>query len=202
MTSPHDTPGAPGRDAVTGAPVAVSGSDDAARPLIRPARPDDVPQILAMVRELAEFERSAHEVRATEDLLTDLLFGTNTPGGVPAAHCHVAEVRADGAATPLLGMALWFLNASTWEGRHGVYLEDLYVRPAARGQGIGQALMAELAQICVERGYARLEWWVLDWNTHAIDFYQRLGSRAMDEWTVHRITGPDLEALARRSHDE
>ena len=196
MTSPLVDPGAPGRDAVPGAPGSVS---DTVR--IRAARPDDIPEILAMVRELAEFERSAHEVRATVELLTDLLFGTNTPGGVPAAYCHVAEVTAEEPGTPLLAMALWFLNASTWEGRHGIYLEDLYVRPAARGQGIGQALMSELARICLERGYARLEWWVLDWNSAAIEFYQHLGARAMDEWTVHRITGTDLEALARHPHD-
>ncbi len=201
MTSPEALPGAPGRDAVTGAPGAVSGPepsrDDSQRPVIRPARPEDIPEILAMVRELAEYERSAHEVRATEDQLNALLFGTNTPSGSPAAYCHIAQ-SSTVEATPV-GMALWFLNASTWTGRHGIYLEDLYVRPAFRGQGLGQALMAELAQICLARGYARLEWWVLDWNTPAIDFYRSLGARAMDEWTVHRITGDDLHDLARRA---
>ena len=196
MTAPLVDPGASGRDAASGAPGSFSAAVS-----IRPARPDDIPEILAMVRELAEFERSAHEVRATEELLTDLLFSSNTPGGAPAAYCHVAEVRAQGPGTPLLGMALWFLNASTWEGRHGIYLEDLYVRPAARGQGIGQALMSHLATICLERGYARLEWWVLDWNTDAIEFYRSLGDRAMDEWTVHRIAGADLEELARHPYD-
>ena len=154
-----------------------------------------------MVRELAEYERSAHEVLATEEMLADLLFGSNTPSGSPAAHCHVARVPDDRADAPLAGMALWFLNASTWTGRHGIYLEDLYVRPAFRGLGLGQALMAELARICVDRGYARLEWWVLDWNTPAIDFYRSLGARAMDEWTVHRITGPDLDDLALPARD-
>jgi GNAT superfamily N-acetyltransferase len=164
--------------------------------VIRPARPDDVPDILAMVRELAEYERSADEVQATEQMVADLLFGTNTPGGTPAAFCHVAE-SGSSDRTPLAGMALWFLNASTWTGRHGIYLEDLYVRPEFRGQGIGQALMAELAAICIDRGYARLEWWVLDWNEDAIAFYERLGARPMDEWTVHRLTGAALRELAR-----
>ena len=204
MTSPEDRPGAPDRDAVTGVPGAVSapgsaqlgGAGDAGG-VIRPARPEDVAEILAMVRELAEYERSAHEVRASEDLLTDLLFGSNSPSGAPAAHCHVALARADDG--PLAGMALWFLNASTWEGRHGIYLEDLYVRPAFRGLGLGRSLMAELARICVDHGYTRLEWSVLDWNTPAIDFYRSLGAGAMDEWTVHRVSGVALHDLARRA---
>jgi GNAT superfamily N-acetyltransferase len=159
-----------------------------------------VSEILAMVRELAEYERSAHEVQATEDLIAALLFGGNTPSGAPAAYCHVAQVPADDSDDPrLAGMALWFLNASTWRGQHGIYLEDLYVRPAFRGMGLGQALMGELARICLDRGYPRLEWWVLDWNTPAIDFYRALGAQAMDEWTVHRLTGTDLERLARRT---
>jgi GNAT superfamily N-acetyltransferase len=205
VTSPEDLPGAPGRDAVTGAPGSVWEPSPAPQPdagrVVRPARPEDVPEILAMVRELAEYERSAHEVRATEAMLADLLFGTNTPSGTPAAFCHVALAPSRGpdADAPLAGMALWFLNASTWTGQHGIYLEDLFVRPAHRGLGLGQALMAELARICLDRGYTRLEWWVLDWNTPAIDFYRSLGARAMDEWTVHRITGADLHALALRA---
>ncbi len=208
MSSPQDLPGAPGRDAVTGAPGPVPGPEGpgpagaqptATGPVVRPARPEDVPEILALVRELAEYERSAHEVLANEELLADLLFGTNTPSGAPAAHCHVVQAPDDTSGAPVLaGMALWFLNASTWMGRHGIYLEDLYVRPAFRGLGLGQALMAQLARICVERGYARLEWWVLDWNTPAIDFYRSLGARPMDEWTVHRISGAELERLAQR----
>ena len=197
MTSPEDRPGAPGRDAATGAPGAVSAPGSArlggVRGVIRPARPEDVAEILAMIRELAEYERSAHEVRASEDLLADLLFGSNSPSGAPAAYCHVALASADDAE--LAGMALWFLNASTWEGRHGIYLEDLYVRPAFRGLGLGRSLMAELARICVDRGYARLEWWVLDWNEGAIDFYGKLGAVPMDEWTVHRLTGEALRTL-------
>ncbi len=202
MTSATDPPGAPGRDAVTGAPGLpgpASPPPPTAAALIRPARPEDIPEILAMVRELAEYERSAHEVLATEPMLAELLFGGNTPSGTPAAHCHVAQAPAGHPDGPLAGMALWFLNASTWMGRHGIYLEDLYVRPAFRGLGIGQALMSQLARICVDRGYPRLEWWVLDWNTPAIDFYRSLGAQPMDEWTVHRITGTDLEHLARRT---
>jgi GNAT superfamily N-acetyltransferase len=203
VTSPNDLPGAPGRDAVTGAPGTVSESGDSQRPNtgpVRPARPEDVPEILAMVRELAEYERSAHEVQATEGMIADLLFGGNTPSGAPAAYCHVALRPADHADGPTLaGMALWFLNASTWMGQHGIYLEDLYVRPGFRGLGLGQALMAQLAQICMDRGYPRLEWWVLDWNTPAIDFYRTLGAQSMDEWTVNRITGTQLERLANRA---
>jgi len=150
-----------------------------------------------MVRELAEYERSAHEVLATEESLADLLFGSNTPSGAPAAFCHVISNPdpQDGSGA-LAGIALWFLNTSTWTGRHGIYLEDLYVRPAFRGRGFGRDLMAALANICVERGYTRLEWSVLDWNTPALDFYRTLGARGMDEWTVHRVTGVDLTRLA------
>jgi len=104
---------------------------------------------------------------------------------------HVAE--HDGS---VVGFALWFLNYSTWLGKHGIYLEDLYVTPAVRGTGLGKALLAELAGICVERGYGRLEWWVLDWNSPARGFYASLGAVGMDEWTVHRLTGPALTALA------
>ncbi len=107
--------------------------------------------------------------------------------------------RPTTTAHPWPASPLWFLNASTWRGQHGIYLEDLYVRPAFRGLGLGRALMAELARICIERGYPRLEWWVLDWNTPAIDFYRSLGAQPMDEWTVHRITGAELERLALRT---
>ena len=96
----------------------------------------------------------------------------------------------------MVGFALWFISYSTWAGRHGIYLEDLYVTPRRRGQGHGKALLAELARICVQRGYRRLEWWVLDWNTRARGFYASLGATAMDQWTVHRLTGPALTALA------
>lgn len=163
----------------------------------RPARPSDVPEILRLVRELAEYERSLPEVSATTDLLHALLFGSNTPTGAPAVFCHVID--GDAGDSRLAGFALWFLNASTWLGRHGIYLEDLYVSPEFRGRGYGRTLMAALARICVDRGYGRLEWWVLDWNTPAIDFYASQGARPMDQWTVHRIDAEALRALAERS---
>jgi GNAT superfamily N-acetyltransferase len=138
------------------------------------------------MRELAEYERSLDQVTATEDDLRQALFADQ-----PAIFAHVAEHEGTVA-----GFALWFLNYSTWLGRHGIYLEDLYVTPALRGGGLGRALLAELARICVQRGYGRLEWWVLDWNAPARGFYEALGAVAMDEWTVHRLTGPALDALA------
>lgn len=159
--------------------------------MIRPARPADVPQILAMIKELADYEREPDAVVATEESLQRALFtGADTPGGHPAAYCHVVEV--DGA---VVAMALWFLNYSTWTGRHGIYLEDLYVRPAARGQGWGKALLRHLAAIAVERGYTRVEWWVLTWNEPAIEFYRSQGAIPMDEWTVYRLTGEALHRL-------
>ena len=154
--------------------------------MVRTARPDDVPAILDLVRELAAYEREPDAVEATEKSLHTALFGP-----APAAYAHVVE--HDGA---VVGFALWFLNFSTWLGRHGIYLEDLYVRPEHRGRGYGRALLRELARLCVERGYGRLEWWVLDWNEPAIGFYRSLGARPMDEWTVHRVTGDALRALA------
>ena len=154
--------------------------------MIRPARASDIPAIHQLIRDLAEYERSLGEVTATEyDLAAALL------ADQPALFAHVAD---DGGR--VVGFALWFLNYSTWGGRHGIYLEDLYVVPESRGHGHGKALLAELARICVERGYGRLEWWVLDWNAPAGRFYESLGAVAMDEWTVHRLTGPALRALA------
>jgi ribosomal protein S18 acetylase RimI-like enzyme len=155
-----------------------------------------VAEILRLVRELAEYERSLDQVVATPTDVESLLFGAQTPHGAPAAYCHVVD---GDDPDHLAGFALWFLNTSTWLGRHGVYLEDLYVSPAYRGRGYGQSLMAELAAVAVARGYRRLEWWVLDWNTPAIDFYRSLGAVAMDEWTVHRLTGPALAELAGRA---
>jgi len=153
--------------------------------MIRPARPADVPAILELIHGLAEYERAAHEVHATAGQLEASLFGPE-----PAVFAHVAE---DGGA--VVGFALWFLSFSTWLGKHGIYLEDLYVRPDHRARGHGKALLATLARIAVERGYGRVEWWVLDWNQPAIDFYRSLGAVAMDDWTVFRLTGDALEAL-------
>jgi GNAT superfamily N-acetyltransferase len=170
---------------------------------IRPAMPQDVPEILAMVRELAEYERAAHEVESTVEQLTALLFGgavegipATTPSGAPAAYAHVVDHPDPERGTSLGAFALWFLNTSTWTGTHGVYLEDLYVRPELRGSGYGRGLLATLAQVCVDRGYRRLEWWVLDWNEPALGFYRSIGAEPMDEWTVHRVTGDALAALA------
>jgi GNAT superfamily N-acetyltransferase len=140
-----------------------------------------------MVHELAAFERAPEECHLTAEQLDTALFGER-----PALFGHVA---VDGLGEPV-GMALWFLNFSTWAGVHGIYLEDLYVRPHLRGQGYGKALLQTLASICVERGYARLEWWVLDWNRPAWDFYESIGALAMEEWTVHRLTDEPLRALA------
>jgi GNAT superfamily N-acetyltransferase len=159
--------------------------------MIRPARPQDVPAIHQLIRELADYEKSLDQVTATEDDLRRSLFGEQR-----AIFAHVAE--QDGA---VVGFALWFLNYSTWLGQHGIYLEDLYVTPAVRGSGLGRALLAELARICVQRGYHRLEWSVLDWNEPARGFYRLMGAAAMDEWTVHRLDGPALRALAGRAQD-
>ena len=156
---------------------------------VRAARPDDVPEILSMVRELAEYERALHDVQATEHDLTAALFGA-----APAVFCHVAEDDGpDGQQTA--GFVLWFLNFSTWLGRHGIYVEDLYVRPQFRGHGYGRLLLEELARTCVERGHGRLEWCVLDWNEPALGFYRSLGATAMDDWTVYRLSGDSLDAL-------
>ncbi len=172
---------------------------------IRPATPDDVPEILAMIRELADYERSAHEVETTVEKLTALLFGgtpgapgtaATTPSGAPAAYAHVVDHPDAERGTSLGAFALWFLNTSTWTGTHGVYLEDLYVRPELRGTGYGKGLLQTLAQVCQDRGYRRLEWWVLDWNEPALGFYRSIGAVGMDEWTVHRVTGDALVALA------
>lgn len=163
------------------------------RHLIRDARPDDVPRLHALIRELAEYEREPEAVLATaEDLRRALFEGADTPAGLPALYGVVAEV--DGVVA---GMALWFLNYSTWRGSHGIYLEDLYVSPEYRGQGLGKALLVALARICDERGYRRLEWSVLDWNEPAINFYRAVRAEAMAEWTVFRLTDEALTALAR-----
>jgi GNAT superfamily N-acetyltransferase len=157
---------------------------------VRPIRPDDVPSVVGLVRELAEYEKAAHEVRLTEQQLHDRLFGE-----APALFGHVAEVGGQ-----VVGMALWFLNFSTWRGTHGIYLEDLHVQPAHRGSGLGRELLRTLAAVCVERGYSRLEWAVLDWNTPSIEFYKAAGAVPMDEWTVFRMTDEALTdfAAARR----
>jgi GNAT superfamily N-acetyltransferase len=155
---------------------------------IRFARAADVPAILGFIRELAEYERLAHEVIADEAALQETLFGAR-----PAAEVLIAE-----QANEPVGFALFFPSYSTFLARPGLYLEDLFVRPAARGRGIGAALMSALARIAVERGYGRFEWSVLDWNAPALGFYARLGARPQAEWTVQRLTGEPLQVLAAR----
>ncbi|HEX8391149.1 MAG TPA: GNAT family N-acetyltransferase [Longimicrobium sp.] len=153
---------------------------------IRPAAPDDVPLILAFIRELADYERLLHEVVATEERLRATLFG-------PRSAAEVVIAEADGAP---VGFALFFQNYSTFLAQPGIYLEDLYVRPEARGRGIGRALLGHLARLAVERGCGRLEWWVLDWNASAIAFYRGLGAEPMEDWTVYRLAGDALRRTA------
>ena len=153
---------------------------------VRRITPDDVSAVVGLVRELAEYEKARHEARMTEDQLSAALFGDSR-----ALFGHVAV--ADGQ---VVGMALWFLNFSTWRGTHGVYLEDLYVQPQHRGSGLGRELLRTLADVCVQRGYDRLEWSVLDWNTPSIDFYRAAGAVPMDEWTVFRLTDEALTTFA------
>ena len=153
---------------------------------IRPARSADLPLIAQFIRDLAAYEKLAHDVRFDEAKLSENLFG-------PRRYAEVVIGEIDG--TPQ-GFALFFHNFSTFEGRPGIYLEDLFVRPQARGSGLGKALLAHLAKLCVERDCARLEWWVLDWNEPSIGFYKSLGARMMDEWTVMRVDGDALTKLA------
>ncbi|SCX52322.1 Acetyltransferase (GNAT) family protein [Klenkia marina] len=155
---------------------------------VRPVRPEDVDVVLGLVRELADYEKCLDEARMTREQLHGALFGD-----APALFGHVA-CDDDGS---VVGFALWFLNFSTWRGTHGVYLEDLYVSPAHRGTGLGRELLRTLAAVCVERGYARLEWSVLDWNTPSIEFYRAAGARPQDGWSVFRLTDGALTQFAR-----
>ncbi|SHG90819.1 GNAT family N-acetyltransferase [Geodermatophilus nigrescens] len=154
---------------------------------VRRIEPGDVAAVVGLVRELAEYEESAHEVRLTKEQLSGALFGDS-----PALFGHVA-LGPDGA---VVGTALWFLNFSTWRGTHGIYLEDLYVQPRHRGTGLGRELLRTLAATCVERGYDRLEWSVLDWNEPSIAFYRAAGAVPMDGWTVFRLTDDALTGFA------
>jgi len=156
---------------------------------IRAARRDDSALIFALVRELADYEKLSDDVDATEDAISAALFSE-----APRLHCDIAEWGDEPA-----GFAVWFLNFSTFRGRHGIYVEDIFVRPAWRGRGIGKALMAQLARRCVERGYARCEWAVLDWNAPSIAFYKSIGAQVLDEWKICRLSG---EALARFAQGE
>ncbi len=158
-------------------------------PTIRPAEPRDAALIHRFVSELAAFEREPDAVEATPDSFAEALFASP-----PAAEAVIAEVEGEA-----VGFALWFHNFSTWKGRRGLYLEDLYVTPAARGKGVGRALLIHLARIAVERRCARFEWSVLDWNQPAIDFYRTMGAVGMDEWTIQRVEGDALARLAALS---
>lgn len=158
---------------------------------VRQIRPDDVPAVVGLVRELADYERALSEVRLTEEQLAACLFGDT-----PALYGHVATTGDEGEGGTVVGVALWFLNFSTWRGTHGIYLEDLFVQPAHRGRGLGKELLRTLAELCVERGYSRLEWSVLDWNTPSIDFYEAAGAVPMDGWTVFRLTDDALTGFA------
>jgi GNAT superfamily N-acetyltransferase len=157
--------------------------------VIRPAAAADIPAVLGLIQELAVYEKEPDAVLTTPADLHVALFGDD-----PVAWCHVAEL--DGA---VVGMALWYRTFSTWQGKPGLWLEDLYVRPEARGTGLGKALLVELARIAVDRGWTRFEWWVLDWNTPAQGFYRSLGAVPQDEWTVWRVDGDALASLGSRS---
>lgn len=155
---------------------------------VRRVRESDVDAVVKLVYELAEYERAPQECHLTAEQLHHALFRPN-----PALFGHVAELDGE-----VVGCALWFLNYSTWDGVHGIYLEDLYVRPAARGSGLGKAMLTALADECVREGYTRLQWWVLNWNEPAIGFYHAIDAIPMDEWTVFRVSGDALDRLARK----
>lgn len=161
--------------------------------MIRPAVPEDLPAILDLVRELAAYEREPDAVTGTVESYTDCLFPSHAS---PTAWAQVAEVDAR-----IVGIAVWFLTFSTWTGRNGLWLEDLYVTPEHRGSGLGRQLMAALARICLERGYPRMEWTVLDWNTPAIEVYRHLGAEPMADWTTQRLTGANLARLGGADGD-
>ena len=156
---------------------------------IRLAEPADVTDIHRLIYELAVYEKAPEAMVATVDQIEDSLFNEH-----PVAFCHVAEVEGK-----IVGIALWFLNYSTWLGKPGIYLEDLFVQPEYRGYGIGKGFMKTLAQLCIERDYERFQWWVLNWNTPSIDFYKSLGAVPMDEWTVFRLSGGALKKFASQS---
>ena len=154
--------------------------------VVREARPDDAALIFGFIRDLAEYEKLLDEVTATEGEIARHLFGDN-----PRVFCDIAE--ADGEP---VGLAVWFYNYSTFKGRHGIYLEDLFVRPQARGKGAGKALLARLARRCLDEGLPRLDWAVLDWNAPSIAFYDGLGAEALDDWIIRRLGGDALRRLA------
>ncbi|MBF6318844.1 GNAT family N-acetyltransferase [Nocardia cyriacigeorgica] len=153
---------------------------------IRRALPEDVPALVELVYDLAEYEKARHECTLTAEQLHTALFGP-----APALFAHVATLDEQ-----VVGCAIWFLNYSTWDGVHGIYLEDLFVKPQARGTGLGKALIAALAEEAVRNGYSRVSWSVLTWNTPSIDFYESLGAHVQDDWVGYRLSGAALTALA------
>ncbi len=154
--------------------------------MIRPARIEDTEEILALIYELAVYEKAPDQAKATAAQIKESFFSDD-----PKVFCEIVEHESQ-----IAGFAIWFLNYSTWQGVHGIYLEDLFIRPQYRKLGYGKDLLKHLARICKERDYGRFQWWVLDWNKPAIDFYTSLGAKAMDEWTVYRISGAELSELA------
>ena len=154
---------------------------------IRPAEPGQAALVLDFIRKLAEYEKLSHEVEATQADIDAALFGPS-----PRCHCDIAWWNGEPA-----GFALWFYNFSTFKGRAGLYLEDLFVEPSMRGRGIGKALLKHLARRCDTEGLARMQWWVLDWNEPSINVYRAMGARPMDEWTVYRVSGAALDRLAQ-----
>ena len=158
--------------------------------IVRPATIADLPDIFKYIHALAEYEKAPDHVVLSLDDLEHSFFGEN-----PQVYCLLSQ-----EANVVTGIAIWHLNYSTWLGKHGLYLEDLFVDPKYRGAGHGKALLVRLAQICVERGYPRFQWWVLDWNELAIDFYKSFGAVAMDEWTVFRLSGDPLKKLAAEGY--
>ena len=155
--------------------------------MIRSAQVKDVDSIHKLIVELAIYEKEPDAVTATVEDIERSLFTDN-----PVAFCHVAEIDGE-----IVGIAIWFLNYSTWLGKTGLYLEDLFVKPEFRGQGIGLEFMRTLAKLCIENGYERFQWWVLDWNEPSINFYKSIGAEAMDEWTVYRLSGQNLLNFAK-----
>ena len=153
--------------------------------IIRPAKSEEVGEVLQLINDLATYEKAPEQVEASEEDLLNTIFASD-----PRVFCDLVEV--DGQ---IAGMAIWFLNYSTWQAKHGIYLEDLFIKPEYRGCGYGKALLKHLAKICDEKGYGRLQWWVLDWNSPAVEFYKSLGAEAMDEWTVYRTSGKALKDL-------
>ena len=155
--------------------------------IIRSAQREEVGIVLQLIHDLALYEKAPHKVEATEAELLETIFVENA-----RVFCDVVDVDGE-----IVGIVIWFLNYSTWQGKHGIYLEDLFVKSNYRGHGYGKALLEHLAKICVEKGYGRFQWSVLDWNTPAIEFYRSLGAEAMDEWVVYVVSGNALDNLGR-----